>query len=659
LFALVLLSLCLSPADGRLQHFFVFEPVFTEDSVHLAARAHVVGKDDVLNHPTHHLNTRESVHFQGHVFNFFDFTNWNAHQTHMRFLFRYTVEHEGAAFASERVRVKVTFRDNEVRLTGEGETHRFSKASIQSGAALARFFAALVAPKGPVRLKIPDSGDFALRLEWREQETERKVWPLAVREISGHFREHLHTLAATLCVREGTGRPSRVLPFEVPSRLGEASSLFEQMATHRLPPEDLVPLCEAYLAFVPSDRNGWATLVNGYLAQDREDLAMDVVHRLGPLLDATTKRVTEFRYDRKVADLLADADAFASDPEISIRFSAPMEDGVITKNNLVRFDIEGQRARMIELTCLLNGKPVATVQDDVTEIRFHNPYQSGTHAVTLEARFFDGTMSQASVTVTAMYVDLEENLYATEIRAVASHANDLLTDLGDGDFEVFFQGAPVPVLRFQKEIRPLDVVILLDISESMANGRIARSRKAISAFLDELGPKDRAALLAFNRMVLRVQPFTEDLEALEATMLGLDPRQLTSLYDGLLIARDDLREARGVPVIVVISDGNDMASWTGREEMLARLRESSVMVHSIVLGSLVAPLEELAKATGSTYTRLTRMSDLDARMLEIHQELKQYYTFAIHTPADVRMEDLEIRLRDRPGEVRFRILEDR
>jgi len=93
----------------------------------------------------------------------------------------------------------------------------------------------------------------------------------------------------------------------------------------------------------------------------------------------------------------------------------------------------------------------------------------------------------------------------------------ILTGFSRDDFRVLDEGKEQTIVEFSTEERPLDLILLFDISGSMqlnveAVGAAARQG------LQELRHGDRVAVMVFNTRTRVIAPFTEDLAAVERTV---------------------------------------------------------------------------------------------------------------------------------------------
>ena len=96
--------------------------------------------------------------------------------------------------------------------------------------------------------------------------------------------------------------------------------------------------------------------------------------------------------------------------------------------------------------------------------------------------------------------------------------NDTVIDgLKPEDFVVTDNGLPQKLTAFAHDDEALDLILLFDISESMAPS-IRRVVNTSNLAFSELRPGDRVAAMSFNTQVWLEEVFTEDLKGLQARL---------------------------------------------------------------------------------------------------------------------------------------------
>lgn len=155
--------------------------------------------------------------------------------------------------------------------------------------------------------------------------------------------------------------------------------------------------------------------------------------------------------------------------------------------------------------------------------------------------------------------------------------------------------------------KPVDVVLVIDISGSMSNPtsdgitKLDATKVAAMTFLDQLKLEspdatrpelaDQAALVVFESNARQVIGLTRDRSALTAAIQGLSPTGGTDIGDGIrgavdILAGPDHNVAGGaLPVIVLLSDGNDSSGEAEDEAARAhRVLETNTKIAAIGLG---------------------------------------------------------------------------
>ncbi|MGE0127856.1 MAG: VWA domain-containing protein [Blastocatellales bacterium] len=170
---------------------------------------------------------------------------------------------------------------------------------------------------------------------------------------------------------------------------------------------------------------------------------------------------------------------------------------------------------------------------------------------------------------------------------IAGKTSNHPINLKQEDFEILEDGAPQEVANFARDAeQPLKMVMLYDTSLSVAQ-RLNFERRAAARFFERvMRPQDRAAVFSVSTDVVILQDFTNRVSLLVDATRQLKAQGATSLYDGIYLAADHLRNAEGRRVIVVISDGGDTTSNKGLLEALAQAQKSDAIIFAIFTGNL-------------------------------------------------------------------------
>jgi uncharacterized protein YegL len=162
------------------------------------------------------------------------------------------------------------------------------------------------------------------------------------------------------------------------------------------------------------------------------------------------------------------------------------------------------------------------------------------------------------------------------------------------------------VWRCQRSQRPVDVVLAIDTSASMAGDKIVAAQRAAATFvslLDLRDGADRAAVVGFHSSPTLAQPLTHSPAAVIAGLESLTLSPGTRIDLGLALARAELtggrRRVGADMVIVLLTDG--LPQPGSEADTVAegqRARTAGIALWAIGLGQDVAAAT-LAQITGT------------------------------------------------------------
>ena len=245
---------------------------------------------------------------------------------------------------------------------------------------------------------------------------------------------------------------------------------------------------------------------------------------------------------------------------------------------------------------------------------------------------------------------------------VADATRRLVPGLTQEEFEVFDNEKPQPIIFFQNEVQPINVVVMLDTSGSMTL-TLDLLREAAEQFLIRLLPDDKGKVGAFNDKIQFSSTFTSNRDQLVSEVKNLDYGNGTRLWDAIAASLDELKTVEGRRVILVFTDGDDTSSRIGQGTVVDRARADEVMIYAIGLESNYiggpngqrvrtrpdAGLRKVADETGGGYFELKETDDLGPTFTRVAQELHSQYVLGF-TPQtlDGKVHRLMVRSK-RPG----------
>jgi VWFA-related protein len=266
-------------------------------------------------------------------------------------------------------------------------------------------------------------------------------------------------------------------------------------------------------------------------------------------------------------------------------------------------------------------------------------------------------------------------IYAT----VRSHSGALVPDLTREDFEIKDNGVRQDVTIFSREIVPITVTMMLDMSGSQETGA-EWMREAGRAFVDALLPADRARVGTFGLEIAISPRLTGDKRYLHRVLAEeIWPGGGTPLWEALDRAMTSLADEPGRRVILALTDGIDSAglrplssgvlsaaarggaaSIAGSEppaKLLERSARDGFMVYAVGrrlppsrfpgrIEALSQQIRDLAFDSGGGYRVFSTSQDAKTAMTQVAEELHHQYLLGF-TPAvtDGKLHKLEVTTR--------------
>jgi VWFA-related protein len=230
--------------------------------------------------------------------------------------------------------------------------------------------------------------------------------------------------------------------------------------------------------------------------------------------------------------------------------------------------------------------------------------------------------------------------------------------LGPADFEIVDNGAPQQVDLVSFEKIPLNVVLALDMSDSVAGDRLAQLQDAGRAVLGGLAKGDQAAVVTFSNAVTRAAPLTEDIAVARVALDEAWGTGQTSLADGVYAAMMIGEADAGRALLMVFSDGLDTSSWLTDDRVLDSARRGDAVAYSVGIGDGGSSsfLRELTSLTGGTAYKIDSSRDLRATFLRILDEFRHRYLVS-YTPRGVSRDGwhkLDVRVKNRRATIKAR-----
>ena len=213
---------------------------------------------------------------------------------------------------------------------------------------------------------------------------------------------------------------------------------------------------------------------------------------------------------------------------------------------------------------------------------------------------------------------------------VMDDRNRYVQGLPRSAFRVSEDGRAQTISHFFAEDTPLELVVAIDMSESMRPA-ISHLKKAVSDFLGAVPSRHGVTLLGFNDDVFTLAQRAADPAARVKAVDTLTPWGTTALYDVILKGADLLDSQTGRKALIVFTDGEDAGSNATITDVEERLQTSDLALYMIGQGQglmseqLKKVMERLSRPTGGRAFFTERADELHNSFNELLEELSHQY----------------------------------
>src|SRR5215213_647780 len=221
---------------------------------------------------------------------------------------------------------------------------------------------------------------------------------------------------------------------------------------------------------------------------------------------------------------------------------------------------------------------------------------------------------------------------------VRDSSGRLVNNLTRNDFRVFEDNREQPVNDLALREVPVDAVLMVDASSSVATN-IDDFRRAAEGFAARLNAEDRISLIKFDDRVELLQDWTRSRFQLRRALARIEPGMFTRFNDALLLAsRDQFGDTKSRRAVIVLTDGIDSGRGSttleGALEALLRAQVTTYVVSNteIARDAKRAELDNLLSGSSSTVRfNQIRIDDLKEGLRVLDQSEKRLEQLATAT----------------------------
>jgi Ca-activated chloride channel homolog len=246
---------------------------------------------------------------------------------------------------------------------------------------------------------------------------------------------------------------------------------------------------------------------------------------------------------------------------------------------------------------------------------------------------------------------------------VKNKSGQIMADLKKEDFELREDGVAQKLDVFSRDELPLEVALVLDLSDSI-EPFLGPLRDAANTALATLKADDEVALFTFSTQAQLRVPFTKDKSKISEEINTFHAGGATNINDGIFLASENLlkQPPKGRRVIILISDdvGTD-AGGQGTRDIVTEAIAADVVLYNLKIpgynppqtllyASMVPGLVNIRKVMDQTGGELFDVKDiehLDPVFRALIQRIKTRYTLGYYTNASAALgkpHKLDVRL---------------
>lgn len=329
-------------------------------------------------------------------------------------------------------------------------------------------------------------------------------------------------------------------------------------------------------------------------------------------------------------------------PGPAIRITAPEDDTYLTGRVVLSAAIEPTGAAVDRVSFFADGRLVCGVDRPP----YTCPWDAGPgvreHVIRAVASLPGGGRAVATVRTRGAGIAEAVDVHVVQISVlVRDGTGAFVKGLEARDFRLREDGVPQRLTHVANQDTPLEVVMALDISASMA-GAIGDVRSSARSFIGALRERDALTILGFNDNIFTVARRETQAEARLRALDRLAPWGATSLYDVISRGVGLLRLQAGRKGLVVFSDGEDESSRLTFDAVEKELQASDAVMYAVGLGrgarmaDLTRQLSRLADASGGRAVIAPEAAALSAAFADVVDELSHQYVLSYSPTNDKR-----------------------
>ncbi len=320
-------------------------------------------------------------------------------------------------------------------------------------------------------------------------------------------------------------------------------------------------------------------------------------------------------------------------PELDIRIVLPEADTYVSGITTLKAEVLPRMlaTRVAQILFFADGKQVCNVLDPIAaECTWDAGAEVRPHVFRVVANLIGGGRIVASSRTKGLDQVEKVNVEVVQVTAVVTDRGRFVGGLERQAFRLFEDGVPQTIGHFSAEGSPLEIVVAIDVSESMTQA-MPQLKNSVKKFLSALGPEDSVTVAAFNDNMFTLTRRETSVIQRTRAIDRLTAWGGTALYDVIIRGVQQLSKQPGRRVLVVFSDGDDRTSHATIHAVEQAVRANDATLFMVALGrgvkeaQLKSGIERLVDLSGGRALFVERSDQLDVPFAEILEELSHQY----------------------------------
>ena len=320
-------------------------------------------------------------------------------------------------------------------------------------------------------------------------------------------------------------------------------------------------------------------------------------------------------------------------PELAIRIVLPETDTYVSGITTLKAEVLPKMlaTRVAQIVFSVDGKQVCNVLDPIrAECTWDAGSEVRPHTFRVVGNLIGGGRIVASSRTKGLDLVEKVNVEVVQITAVVTERGRFVSGLDQSKFRLLEDGVPQTIGHFSSEGSPLEIVVAIDVSESMTQA-MPQLKNAVKKFLSALGPKDQVTVAAFNDTMFTLTSRQTSVAQRTRAVDLLSAWGGTALYDVIIQGVRHLSKQPGRRVLVVFSDGDDRTSHATIHAVEQSVRANDATLFMVALGrgvreaQLKSGIERLVELSGGRQLFVENSNQLDEPFAAILEELSNQY----------------------------------